>query len=490
MSKHLDTLFRITHSSNFNTSIQALMLIQQLTASNQVAGDRFYRTLYESLLDPRVATSSKQSLYLNLLYKALKNDLNVRRVKAFVKRIVQVLGLHQPSFICGIFFLIRELEKTFPGLSSLFDQPEDNEDDDEEVFRDVLDEDDEQPEPTAMETKPKESTMYDPRKRDPEHSNADRSCLWELLPYTTHFHPSVSLNAANLLEHNPMSGKPDLTLHTLTHFLDRFVYRTPKASAPSRGASIMQPLAGGETADRLVEAGKKAQNELPLNTEAFWKKKAADVAAEDVFFHEYFTRVNKDKEKVRAKKGKDVDPVARDEEEDVDGVSDDEDEIWKALVDSRPELEADGDSDDDLDMDDLESAFDDSEDEGEGEGEDSDGGVIFNDESDVPSDEEMAEFSEPEEAAPAPKTKKGKKAQDEDDDSDNFDMDVSDDGAFVDSDEDLPSDIELGGMDLTPADVPAPAESDRKKRRKLKQLPTFASADDYAALLADDDDGM
>jgi hypothetical protein len=34
--------------------------------------------LYESLLDPRVATSSKQSLYLNLLYKSLKNDLNVR----------------------------------------------------------------------------------------------------------------------------------------------------------------------------------------------------------------------------------------------------------------------------------------------------------------------------------------------------------------------------------------------------------------------------
>jgi hypothetical protein len=33
------------------------------------------RTLYESLLDPRVATSSKQSLYLNLLYKSLKNDL-------------------------------------------------------------------------------------------------------------------------------------------------------------------------------------------------------------------------------------------------------------------------------------------------------------------------------------------------------------------------------------------------------------------------------
>lgn len=157
------------------------MLIQQLTASHQVAGDRFYRTLYESLLDPRVASSSKQSLYLNLLYKALKNDLDVRRVKAFVKRLVQVLGMHQPSFICGVFYLIRELEKTFTGLQSLFDQPEDNESDGEEVFRDVPDEDDEQPEPTPAEIKSKPSNGYDPRKRDPVHSNADKACLWELV---------------------------------------------------------------------------------------------------------------------------------------------------------------------------------------------------------------------------------------------------------------------------------------------------------------------
>lgn len=162
------------------------MLIQQLTYSHQVSADRFYRTLYESLLDPRVATSSKQSMYLNLLYKALKNDLNVKRVKAFVKRIVQVLGLHQPSFICGVFYLIRELEKTFSGLQTLVDQPEENESDDEEVFRDVPDEDDEQQQgqaaTQAAETTPqKPKNGYDPRKRDPEHSNADKSCLWELV---------------------------------------------------------------------------------------------------------------------------------------------------------------------------------------------------------------------------------------------------------------------------------------------------------------------
>ncbi|KAL4976404.1 CBF/Mak21 family-domain-containing protein [Aspergillus desertorum] len=479
LSKHIDTLFRITHSSNFNTSIQALMLIQQLTSTHQVSSDRFYRTLYESLLDPRVATSSKQSLYLNLLFKALKNDVNVRRIKAFVKRIVQVLGLHQPAFICGVFYLVRELEKTFISLQSLYDQPEDNESDEEEVFRDVPDEDDVQEPAPVPEEKPKPSNRYDPRKRDPEHSNADKACLWEILPYLSHFHPSVSVNAAHLLEHQPMSGKPDLTLHTLTHFLDRFVYRTPKATASTRGSSLMQPLAGSEAKDRLVTASQHDQ-QLPLNSEAFWKKKAEDVSAEDVFFHEYFSRLGKDKEKAQKKK-KSKDPVKRDEEGDVDDgdLSDQESEIWKALVDSRPEVEGPGESDDDLDLDDLESAYDKSDEEGE------DDEVIFNDES----DEEMEDVEE-EEEAPA-KTKaakaKGRTSKEEElEDEEAFDMDVSDEEAFIDSDEDLPSDVELGGVEL-------PKEEDKaglKKRRKLKHLPTFASVDDYAALLAGEDEGM
>jgi hypothetical protein len=108
----------------------------------------------------------------------------------------------------------------------------------------------------------------------------------------------------------------------------------------------------------LVEAGKKAQNQLPLNTEAFWKKKADDVAAEDVFFHEVLvgfqlgTRVDQS--------FPDLVLVAA-----------------KTLVGVIIGIDVLAHEDD------------------------SDGGVIFNDESDVPSDEEMAEFSEPEEAAPS-----------------------------------------------------------------------------------------
>lgn len=121
-------------------------------------------------------------MYLNLLYKALKADLNMKRVKAFIKRLVQILGLHQASFICGVFYLIRELETTYPSLTSLVDQPEDHESDDEEVFRDVPDEDDEAPaQPAVQEQQSTRKNVYDSRKRDPEQANADNSCLWELV---------------------------------------------------------------------------------------------------------------------------------------------------------------------------------------------------------------------------------------------------------------------------------------------------------------------
>lgn len=183
LEKHLNTLFKITHSSNFNTSVQALMLIQQLAASKQLAVDRFYRTLYESLLDPRLINSSKHALYLNLLYRAMKNDVDVRRVKAFVKRLIQVLSLHSPSFACGILFLIAELQTTFPDLHTLLDEPEDNEDDGEEVYKDVQD-DEPQTDTLALgesETGATRIPTYDGRKRDPQHSNAHRSCLWEIV---------------------------------------------------------------------------------------------------------------------------------------------------------------------------------------------------------------------------------------------------------------------------------------------------------------------
>ncbi|EXJ74969.1 uncharacterized protein A1O5_01665 [Cladophialophora psammophila CBS 110553] len=490
-TNHLDTLFKIAHSANFNTSIQSLMLIQQISHSSQhkASSDRFYRVLYESLLDQRLITASKQQLYLNLLHRALKADLSVKRVKAFVKRLVQVLSLHEPSFIYGAFFLIQDLEKTFPSLGSLIDEPEDHEGDDVEVFRDVLDEDDvNQADPVAT-NGPSDSEqlqrghVYDAHKRAPEHANADNACLWELLPFLAHFHPSVSVSADHVLRHQSLPGKPDLNLHTLSHFLDRFVYRNPKLSSSGlKGSSIMQPMATDNSQAVLIAGTANGKKQIAVNSEQFRLKKSEEVAAEDVFFHQYFTSLkgkgeNRDKQK-KEKKRRDTD----------DSEADDEDEIWKAMMQSAPDLEADefeDDDDVDLDLADLES------DEGEGDDDEDLSGLENEDE---PEDDD----NEGVDIDPA--------FFDDDDDEDLMDMDVAVDDEGDEDDDDGSADF--AGFD-SDADAPPPrapaakktkkgkqqeevaVDSNKAKKarsKKLKNLPTFASVEDYAKMLEDDED--
>ncbi|KAF8542053.1 CBF/Mak21 family-domain-containing protein [Trichophaea hybrida] len=466
--KHMDTLFRITHQGNFNTSIQALMLIFQVSNAKQAVSDRFYRTLYESLLDQRLISSSKQALYLNLLFRALKTDTSVKRVKAFVKRIMQVATLHQPSFICGVLYLLSELEANMPSVRTLITEPEPNAEDEEEVFHDMPDSDEDAPAAAAPKlVTPKAVQAYDGRKRDPLHARADRSCLWELLPFLSHFHPTVALYAQCLLDKKPMPSKPDLGMHTLTHFLDRFVYRNAKTSAAStRGTSIMQPLAGGRTVGMVLSTRDHGSAMQPVNTESFWKKKVEDVVPEEVFFHRYFNLTRPGEKKSQGKRKR-----TDDDDEDSDA---EEGEIWKALVESQPELEGE-DVDFDDDDDDLEMS-DDSD-----IGMDSEGELDLDDEDEVwESDDDEDEDAELGgdaaamfEAQLAKATAKRQKMMEGDSDDD--DDDDEEGGIIL---------LDSGEKEVEAKEGDG-KEGDGKKKRKMKNLPTFASMEDYADMLSD-----
>ncbi|KAI9804269.1 MAG: hypothetical protein M1833_007076 [Piccolia ochrophora] len=447
---NLNTLFVITHSANFNTSIQALLLIQQLTASKQIASDRFYRTLYESLLDPRLLTSSKQTMYLNLLFRSMKSDLNHRRTKAFIKRLVQVISLHQPAFACGVLYLIRDLENTIGSLKTLLNQPEEHDDDNpidptrSDTQNGVID-------GNQSRTDPSKAPTYDGRKRDPEYSHAENSCLWELLPFEIHFHPSVALFASKLMRSDDkMPAKPDMSLHTLTHFLDRFVYRNAKASTAPQGTSIMQPLAGENSREMLLSHRAAGRMQAPLNIPNFWNRKQEDISVDEVFFHKYFAQMDKGRTAAgRKKTEKTKTRATHDSDEDAD-----ENEIWDALVGSRPELEGSEADDSDLDLESLGS---------EGE--------------DLEKEEEVEYHSDVDGAASVKDGSDG-----------DIPMGFESEESLVGSDEDLP-------LALSNADEPIAAEAsvskDRKsKRRKLKHLPTFASAEDYAQMLGDDDEEL
>lgn len=310
---HIATLFNITHSGNFNISIQALQLIYQVSLSDgkedledvsssaNSIRDRFYRTLYSSLFDPRLETTSKHAMYLNLLFRSVKNDSDLNRRKAFVKRLIQVLGFMQPDFICGGLVLLGQLFKFDLNLRLMLTQSEEDEDDDLEKFDDVEVESD--GEGNVIQVKKQDESLnekvdlnlsgnrlkYDGKKREPKYSGAEKTSLWELLPLTQHFHPSVSLQANQLLNSLPLTSNPDLTLNTLSHFLDRFVYRNPKKSS-QKGNSAMQPMngaagSGGDPDTMVVRIkGQGIAKEEFANDEKFWRKKAGEVPVDQVSF--------------------------------------------------------------------------------------------------------------------------------------------------------------------------------------------------------------
>jgi ribosome biogenesis protein MAK21 len=481
-NNYMETLFKICHAGTFNTSIQALQLIFQVCQSRQAVSDRFYRTLYESLFDQRLLTSSKQAMYLNLLFKALKADTSLARVMAFVKRLLQMLSMHQPPFICGALYLLGELFNTTPGLRRMVIEPED---DGEEHFVDA-DKGKKAETAEVKDAKPaaSSSSAYDGKKREPQYAHADTSCLWELMPFLNHFHPSVSLQAQQLLMGQQLTGSPDISLNTLIAFLDKFVYRNPKKTAQPKGASIMQPAAVTDQQGVVRSRGARTDESAYVNSEAFWRKKVEDVPVDQLFFHKFFSTKLAKKEAARKKKGKDVDSdddemafsddgsapelpsdiadETDDEDDEAAGSDPDEDEIWKAMQASMPEagddlgISEDDDSDDDVDVDysddDEEMEVDGDDDENEDDDEDAQDGAI----SDASSDDSFPNF--------------------DDDDDDLLPFDEMPDEVLDDAPSEPEEDAEAGAKRKR-------REERKERKKKRREMPAFASYEDYAALI-------
>ncbi|XP_027477865.1 CCAAT/enhancer-binding protein zeta isoform X1 [Zalophus californianus] len=343
--EQVDTLFKVLHVVNFNTSVQALMLLFQVMNSQQTISDRYYAALYRKMLDPGLMMCSKQAMFLNLIYKSLKADIVLRRVKAFVKRLLQVTCEQMPPFICGALYLVSEILKAKPGLrSQLDDHPESDEenfidigdDEDIEKFTDadketdtVKAETEETVSDSPKETKKSESASwvhfdnlkggkqlntYDPFSRNPLFCGAENTSLWELKKLSEHFHPSVALFAKTILEGNCIqySGDP-LQDFTLMRFLDRFVYRNPK------------PHKGKENTDSIVMQPKRKHfmkdiRSLPVNSKEFLAKEESQIPVDELFFYRYYKKVSvKEKQKQNA---------------DEESIEDVDDEEFEKMIDT------------------------------------------------------------------------------------------------------------------------------------------------------------
>ncbi|KAJ6606393.1 CBF/Mak21 family-domain-containing protein [Mycena vulgaris] len=474
LNKHIDTLFLITHTSTFNISLQALAASSSSTPTSKSITDRYYRTLYSSLHDTRLATSSKQAMYLNLLFKSIKADAgntDGERVKAIVRRFVQVLvsgGSGATEFIAGGLFLLGELFSSIPGLRSMLTQP-------------------------SRETAEGES--YDPRKRDPQFAHASASPLWELTPLLHHFHPAISLHARQLLSGQPLTASADLSLNTISHFLDRFRVKPNANNAnvvigKGKGASAMQPAASGlEGGGVKLMKGEMGDMEARVNEGVFLRKKESDVPVDQVryfcedlrcilFFHKFFSRKN-EKEKAKTskadrRKNQGEDSESEDEEEDE---ADEADESGEEMDLTGDEAKKTGDADEEDDDDDSDVG----EDEIWKAMQASMPGAAGDEDLMEESDELPSDFDEDDASG----------IEDDDDDalslvegSDNEDLVLIE---YNGSDGEVGGDEEeeWGGISQGGDKKRKREDSSNQRRKKLRSLPTFASYEDYAKLIED-----
>ncbi|CAM9974900.1 unnamed protein product [Lampetra planeri] len=374
LSEQLNTLFRVAQVSSFNTGVQALMLLFQVMDSQQALSDRYYSALYRKLLDPGLSSSSKPSMFLNLLYKSLKADVVARRVKAFVKRLLQVACAQSAAFVCAALLLVSEVLRMRPELRSILDTRADS--DDEEHFEDAAEEDEVDvkerakgasgafSKPGVTESKPEAGAegeagksaaparagssacaswvhhrnregdrtggLYDPAHRNPLYCSADKASLWELRLLANHYHPSAALFANTILQGECVSYTSDpLQDFTLMRFLDRFVYRNPKQQRGEEmlpSVSVMKPKQKRFLAQDI--------RNLPVNSKAYLELDESRVPVDELFFYRFF----KQREAERG-------PKRQRQEEDNESIDDVSDDEFEKFLDTY-----EGDEDDDVDL--------------------------------------------------------------------------------------------------------------------------------------------
>jgi ribosome biogenesis protein MAK21 len=173
--------------------------------------DRYYKTLYEILLIKEVMNSKYVKDFLRLLLESLVFDKNITRIAAFLKRMLQISLLSEPSFIVCILLIVSQIIKIKHKLWKLM----------ENKF-----------------SQQKEKENYDYLKRDPQFTNAEEYNLNELLILCDHYHPSVQKFSQFIIDNYnkeviSYNGDP-LMDFSLVNFLEKFMLKNPKLKSKKK----------------------------------------------------------------------------------------------------------------------------------------------------------------------------------------------------------------------------------------------------------------
>ncbi|KAM1010922.1 hypothetical protein ACFX13_047074 [Malus domestica] len=400
-------LFQLVHSKNFNVGVQALMLLDKISSKNQIVSDRFYRALYSKLLLPAAMNTSKAEMFIGLILRAMKNDLNLKRAAAFAKRVLQVALQQPPQYACGCLFLLSEVLKARPPLWNMVLQNE-SLDDELEHFEDVREETDDNPTPVPekqeldvelVHSNDAANSDHDSSEDDNEstasYSEGEGSDEAEEFFVTKDRNDSKSIPASNVQPPQASSEKPRLpggydprrrepsycnadrvSWSELT-VLASHVHPSVSTMAKTllSGANIVyngnplndlsltafldkfmekKPKQGAWHGGSQIEPVKKLDMTNQLIGSEILSLAEEDVAPEDLVFHKFYMNKMNSSKKPKKKKKKAAEDEGAADLFDVDGGGRDDsdnEEIDNMLDSAGVSIEADGDYDyDDLDQ--------------------------------------------------------------------------------------------------------------------------------------------
>ncbi|CAD5232531.1 unnamed protein product [Bursaphelenchus xylophilus] len=152
LTEQFDDLYKVVHTAKkLATALSALRLLYQAMAFNSGLSDRFYSAFYQRMLTVRSSKADVQ--FFDLVHKVLKTDPVEERVRAFIKRLLQLALINTPAFAAAVLLLynalltekpqliqlVRYSDKTIPksetGLAVKKEEKEDS--DEEEQYFDV-----------------------------------------------------------------------------------------------------------------------------------------------------------------------------------------------------------------------------------------------------------------------------------------------------------------------------------------------------------------
>ena len=222
----INLLFKLSHSSSIKLRIQVLRLIFFIAKDNQglisyakkdeeseensndSLLDRYYKSLYELILQKEVLVSKNLKEYLKLVISSCVFDPNSTRCLAVLKRLLQTAALAEPSYICCVLIIVSHVIHNKNSLWKFIAQikfPKNEENNTKSLFENM-------------------------NKRDPKF--VEESSLIELLLFNDHFHPTVAKWANEIILNYKVSsidyeGDP-LMDFSLVNFLNKFITKNPK----------------------------------------------------------------------------------------------------------------------------------------------------------------------------------------------------------------------------------------------------------------------